>query len=250
MSTNFDDFDEEEMEYEEMVAQEYTEVHSLGMKPVIAAMCDALLIPEFIDQFIGPLDPRVKITIGVLIKAMIINILMGRTPLVHVENTFSQFECEILLGQGINPRDLNDDRLGDALEKLGGLDYHKLYSKICMRAIEIHNVKTKAIHVDTTNFSLEGSYVNPAVGVFDVAFGDPKSGRKDLKQANIGLFVQQDGLPIGGDGLAGDTSDVIWFRQAMEELSKTFDGDLSTRPIGIYDAAGSNTEMFDKAVTL
>jgi len=250
MSTNFDDFDQEEMGYEEMVGQEYLEVHSLGMKPVIAAMCDVLLIPEFIDQFIGPLDPRVKITIGVLIKAMIINVLMGRTPLVHVENTFSKFECEILLGQGINPRDLNDDRLGDALEKLGGLDYHKLYSEICMRAIEIHNVKTKAIHVDTTNFSLEGSYVNPAVGVFDVMFGDPKSGRKDLKQANIGLFVQQDGLPIGGDGLAGNTSDITWFRDAMEQLSETFNGDLNTRPIGIYDAAGSNIEMFDKAVLL
>jgi len=250
MSTNFDDFDEEEMGYEEMVGQEYLEVNSLGMKPVIAAMCDVLLIPEFIDQFIGQLDPRVKITIGVLIKAMIINILIGRTPLVHVENTFSKFECEILLGQGINPRDLNDDRLGDALEKLGGLDYHKLYSNICMRAIEIHNVKTKAIHVDTTNFSLEGSYVNPAVGVFDVMFGDPKSKRKDLKQANIGLFVQQDGLPIGGDGLAGNTSDVTWFRDAMEQLSKTFNGDLNTRPIGIYDAAGSNIEMFDKAVLL
>ena len=75
MSTNFDDFDQEEMGYEEMVGQEYLEVHSLGMKPVIAAMCDVLLIPEFIDQFIGPLDPRVKITIGVLIKAMIINFI-------------------------------------------------------------------------------------------------------------------------------------------------------------------------------
>ena len=91
MSTNFDDFNQEEMQYEEMVAQEYNEVHSLGMKPVIAAMCDVLLIPEFIDQFIGPLDPRVQIKIGVLIKALIINILMGRTPLVHVENTFSKF---------------------------------------------------------------------------------------------------------------------------------------------------------------
>ena len=250
MSRNFEDFDQDEMEYEEMVLQEYVEFHPLGMKPVIAAMCDVLLIPEFIDQFVGTLDPRVKISVGVLIKAMIINILMGRTPLVHVENTFSQFECEILLGQGINPRDLNDDRLGDALEKLGGLDYHKLYSEICMRAVDIHNVKTNAVHVDTTNISLEGSYAEPALGKFDVTFGDPKSGRKDLKQANIGLFVQQDGLPIGGDGLAGNTSDVTWFRDAMAELSKTFNGDLNTRPIGVYDAAASNTEMFDKAVSL
>ena len=207
MSRNFDNFDEEEMEYEDMVLQEYVEFHPLGMKPVIAAMCDVLLIPEFIDQFVGPLDPRVKISIGVLIKALIINILMGRTPLVHVENTFSQFECDILFGQGINPRDLNDDRLGDALEKLGVLDYHKLYSEICMRAIDIHNVKTKAVHVDTTNVSVQGSYVEPALGEFDVTFGDPKSGRKDLKQANIGLFVQQNGLPVGGNGLAGNTKE-------------------------------------------
>lgn len=240
----------EDIDYEEMVASEYVEVNHLGMKPVIAAMCDVLLIPEFIDQFVGPVDPRVKISIGVLIKAMIINVLMGRTPLVHVENTFTPFECEILLGEGIKPSDLNDDRLGDAIERLGVLDYHKLYSEICMRAMDIHNAKTEEIHVDTTNISLEGSYADPALGKFDVTFGDPKSGRKDLKQANIGLFVQQDGLPIGGTGLAGNTSDVMWFREAMEELSETFKGDLNTRPIGIYDAAASNTAMFDKSVSL
>lgn len=250
MSRNFDNYEEEEMEYEDMVLNEYIEFHSLGMKPVIAAMCDVLLIPEFIDRFVGTLDPRTKISVGVLIKAMIINILMGRTPLVYVENTFTPFECEILLGEGINPSDLNDDRLGNALERLGQLDYHKLYSEICMRAMEIHNAKAKGIHVDTTNISLEGAYENPALGAFDVTFGDPKSKRKDLKQANIGLFVQQDGLPIGGNGLSGNTSDVVWFREAMEELSETFKGDLTTRPIGIYDAAGSNTEMFDKAVAL
>jgi transposase len=245
MSSKYEDID-----YEEMVALEYVEAHNLGMKPVIAAMCDVLNIPEFIDRFVGPLDPRVKISVGVLIKAMIINVLMGRLPLVHVENTFSQFECEILLGEGINPSDLNDDRLGNAIEKLGVLDYHKLYSEICMRAIDVHNAKVEGVHVDTTNISLEGSYIDPALGNFDVTFGDPKSKRKDLKQANIGLFVQQDGLPLGGTGLSGNTSDVVWFRDAMEELSETFKGDLNTRPIGIYDAAGSNIAMFDKAVSL
>jgi transposase len=245
MSSKYEDID-----YEEMVALEYVEAHNLGMKPVIAAMCDVLNIPEFIDRFVGPLDPRVKISVGVLIKAMIINVLMGRLPLVHVENTFSQFECEILLGEGINPSDLNDDRLGNAIEKLGVLDYHKLYSEICMRAIDVHNAKVEGVHVDTTNISLQGSYMDPALGNFDVTFGDPKSKRKDLKQANIGLFVQQNGLPLGGTGLSGNTSDVVWFRDAMGELSETFKGDLNTRPIGIYDAAGSNIAMFDKAMSL
>ena len=171
MSRNYEDY--EDIDYEEMVALEYVEVNNLGMKPVIAAMCDVLLIQEFIDQFVGPLDPRVKISIGVLIKAMIINVLMGRTPLVHVENTFSQYECEILLGGGITPSDLNDDRLGDAIEKLGVLDYHKLYSEICMRAMEVHNAKIKGVHVDTTNISLQGSYMDPALGNFDVTFGNP-----------------------------------------------------------------------------
>ncbi|MCB2360159.1 DUF4277 domain-containing protein [Clostridium estertheticum] len=184
MSSNCEDID-----YEEMVASEYVEVNNLGMRPVISAMCDVLNIPEFIDRFIGPLDPRVKISIGILIKAMIINILMGRTPLVHVENTFLQLECEILFGKGINPSDLNDDRLGDAFEKLGVLDYYKLYSEICMKAIDTHNAKVEGVHVDTTNISLQGSYTDPVLGSFDVTFGDPKSKRKDLKQANIGLFV-------------------------------------------------------------
>ncbi|MGH4137566.1 hypothetical protein [Clostridium sp.] len=36
----------------------------------------------------------------------------------------------------------------------------------------------------------------------------------------------------------------------MEELSGTFKGDINTRPIGNYDAAGSNTDMFNKAISL
>ena len=237
-------------ELKNMVHSDYIVSSNLGIRPVIAAMCDVLKIPEYIDQFIGPLDPRVKMSIGTVVKALIINMLSGRTPLVHLEHTFTDIECGILFGEGILARDLNDDRLGDALDKISSLDYKKLYSLICMQALKIHNVDAEALHVDTTNISLEGDYKDIATGIFDITYGDPKSGRKDLKQANIGLVVQQDGLPIAGTGLSGNTSDVVWFRKAMEELNGTFQGDLMTRPIGVYDAAGSNEEMFNQAKDL
>lgn len=233
--------------FRDIIDSEYTEINNLGMKPVISAMCDALNISEIIYQFVGPLDPRVKISIGTLIKVLIVNVLSGRTPLVHLENTFNEFECNILFGENIIPSDLNDDRLGKTLEILGSLDYHKLYSQIYMVALKLHSVDVQKVHIDTTNVSLEGAYETPAEGNFDVTYGDFKSGRKDLKQANIGLFVQQNGLPIGENGLAGNTSDVIWFREAIDELSKTFEGNLLTRPISVYDAAASNMEMFKKA---
>lgn len=91
------------------------------------------------------------------------------------------------MGEVIIPSNLNDDRLGDAIGKLGVFDYHKLYSNLCMKAIDISIIqRLKEFHVYTTNISLQDSYTEPALGSFDIAFGYPKNKRKNLKQANIG----------------------------------------------------------------
>ena len=231
----------------DMVDDEFGIINDMGTAPIIAAMTEVLGIPNAINKFLGAPDPRQIVDTGTAIKALIINMLYGRTPLVHVEESFNHIDCEVLFGKGLCASDFNDDCLGGALEDIGNTDFHKLYSEICMHSLELHNALAEQIHVDTTNVSVYGEYASAGTEDFNVTFGDPKSKRKNLKQLNIGLFVQQNGLPLGGNALSGNKSDVKWFREALEELGNVFSGDMYTMPICIFDAAGSNQDMFEKA---
>lgn len=233
--------------YSNMIDDTFEIINDMGTAPIVAAMIEVLKIPEAVNGFLGQPDPRTIVNTGTAIKALIVNVLYGRTPLVHVEESFKHIDCEVLFGKGLNSRDFNDDCLGKSLEAIGSLDFHKLYSEICMNALELHDVLVKEIHTDTTNISVFGEYTSSQAKDFDITYGDPKSKRKEFKQLNIGLFVQQNGFPIGGNALSGNKSDVVWFREALEELHGIFAGDINTMPICIFDAAGSNEEMFKKA---
>lgn len=222
-------------------------INDMGTAPVIAAMAEVLRIPQAINKFLGTTDPRKKVDIGTSVEALIINILYGRTPLVHVAESFKHLDCEVLFGKGITASDFSDDCLGKDLEELGSNDCRELYSQICMYALELHDCMANAVHVDTSNISVYGEYANSPAENFEITYGDPKSKRKDLKQLNIGMFVQQNGFPVGGNALSGNSSDAIWFRDALDELNNIFTGDLYTMPVCIFDAAGSNKDMFKKA---
>ena len=221
-------------------------INDMGAAPVIAAMTEVMAIPQSVNKLMGSTDPRIKVNAGMAVKALIINILYGRSPLVHVSGFFEHLDCGVLFGDDILASDLSDDRLGDVLEALGNCDIHKLYSETCMYSLKLHNCAAESIHVDTTNISVYGEY-DTAAKDFEITYGDPKSKRKDLKQFNMGIFVQQNGFPIGGSALSGNNSDAVWFRDALDELNQIFSGDLHTMPVCIFDAAGSNGDMFDKA---
>lgn len=236
--------------FSSMIDSQFEVINDMGTAPIVAAMIEVLGIPETVNRFVGATDPRIKVDTGTAIKALIINMLYGRVPLVHVEESFKQVDCEVLFGSGLIATDFCDDCLGRGLEDVGNADIRKLYSEVCMHALNIHGALAEEIHVDTTNISLYGDYNNTSAKDFEVAFGDPKSRLKDLKQLNIGLYVQQNGLPIGGNALSGNKSDVVWFREALEELNILFSGDINTMPICIFDAAGSNEEMYKKANNL
>ena len=218
-----------------------------GLYPLAGAMCEGIAIPALVDKALGARHPKAKLSFGVLVKALIMNILDGRTPLVHVENSFAHLDCEVLFGSGVTASDLNDDRLGDTLDALSEINLRQLYSQISLRALDIHGIPVNSAHVDTTAASVYGAYDSPALDHFDVNHGRPKNKRTDLKQLKVGTAVQQNGIPFLGEGLAGNASDSLWFRDAIDELAKLFSGDLETRPIGVFDAAASNTTMFDQA---
>ena len=82
-------------------------------------------------------------------------------------------------------------------------------------------------------------------GDFDICHGNSKDKRPDLKQFVIGAGVQQDGLPIMGQILAGNTSDKRWNPKAALEMKQLFDDQGFKDIIFISDSALVSTTALE-----
>jgi transposase len=63
-----------------------------------------------------------------------------------------------LLGSGIEAADLTDDCLGRTLDWLYEHDPTQLFAGIATQARKIFGVRARHVHVDTTSFSVSGTY--------------------------------------------------------------------------------------------
>lgn len=97
--------------------EEY-ESKNLDHLEIVAGIIDDIGIVEKINE-IFLIDSREKITTGEVVKAIILNGLGFVSKPLHF---FSQFledkAIEYLLGEGIKPENLNDDKLERVMDKL------------------------------------------------------------------------------------------------------------------------------------
>jgi len=158
------------LQFENMIDEEHVIINDMGTAPVVSAMIEVLGIPQTIDKYFGSADPRKKINTGMAAKALIINILYGRTPLVHVPASFKHLDCKVLFGEKILASDFSEHCLGKALEEIGKNDYRKLLSEICINSLKLHGCTVDKIHADTTNISVYGAYDTPPANDFEVTY--------------------------------------------------------------------------------
>ena len=113
---------------------------------------------------------------------------------------------------GLEPGQLNDDRLGRALERLAAHS-DKVQPALVLAAIQRFKLNVTQVHYDITSVELFGAYeIEVAEGKTPPtplpAYGRTKSGRKNIKQVQLGLNVTGDGaVPISHlplDGNAGE----------------------------------------------
>ncbi|WP_375510670.1 DUF4277 domain-containing protein [uncultured Nostoc sp.] len=91
---------------------------------IIAGIVDAIGLVEIINNLIG-LEREEKVSAGHVVKAMITNGLgCISQPLYIFPKFFESIACEHLIGAGVKPEYLNDDKLGRVMDKLSmkGLD--------------------------------------------------------------------------------------------------------------------------------
>ena len=218
------------------------QVKNLDHLGIVAGIVDQIGLVEEIDRLIEP-HPQQIISTGQVVKAMILNGLgFVSAPLYLFSEFFVGKATEHLIGEGIKPEHLNDDRIGRALDSLSNQGLTPLFTSIAMLAHQRFNLSTKSLHLDSSSFSVEGSYQtrsadessSKSIESVKITYGYSKDHRPDLKQFMMDVICTGDGdVPLFmriGDGNESD-------RAIFAELIKQFKQEWNLDSIYVADSA-------------
>ncbi len=184
--------------------------YNIGHLGIVAGIFDDLKIAEVIDRALPKQGSR-NLPHSITTKAMILNGLgFTHQRLYLFPNFFMTIPTEKLLGKDITPSALNDDVVGRTLDAIYEYGATELFNEIILQVMKTFSIGTHLIHVDTTNFSVQGKYENDAPDSTDsirITFGHAKDGRSDLKRFVLGLVTNQFGLPLYTEAFSGNESD-------------------------------------------
>ena len=193
------------------------QVKNLDHLGLIAGIIDELGIVDTINDLVG-IQPGEIVSAGVVVKAILLNGLgFVSRPLYLFPQFFQDKATEHLLGFGILPEHLNDDKIGRVMDKLYVKGLTNIFRLIALAAVKKYGRSTKYSHLDATSFSLHGKYENnwseievvrdsPSSASSEdtalpkpitITYGYSRDKRPDLKQFILDLIVSGDGdIPL------------------------------------------------------
>ena len=123
---------------------------------IVAGIIDEIGLVEEIDEVLGTHEQE-KLSSGIAVKAMIIN-AMGfvSAPLYPFQEFFVGKATELLLGEGVKPEHLHDDKLGKVLDKLYAADLTSLFVRVALKAAWHYGVDKRVVHLDSSSFHVHG----------------------------------------------------------------------------------------------
>lgn len=158
-------------------------------------------------------------------------------PLYLVSEFFSSKPVSHLLGEGIEARHLNDDRIGRVLDGLFNYGSTEFFLKAALQAVARFGVETTQLHLDSSSFAVEGEYQAAEVEADDVkdgmaalesddiqpmriCRGYSRDQRPDLKQYLVNLVCSRDGgVPLWLRVADGNQNDAQHFAGIMSEFA-------------------------------
>ncbi|HLP90259.1 MAG TPA: IS1634 family transposase [Nostocaceae cyanobacterium] len=220
------------------------EIQNIDHLGIVAGIIDAIGLVEIINELIG-VEKDEKVSAGQVVKAMIINGLgFVSKPLYMFPEYFETISCEHLIGAGIKPEYLNDDKLGRVMDKLfiKGLD--TIFFIIALKAAQKFGVSLSTSHLDSSSMHVHGEYNTslPEV-IFEsqkvgdnqeleelavkspkeitITYGYSRDHRPDLKQFIIEMICTGDGdIPIFLKLASGNQADSSCFGKIAVEYQK------------------------------
>jgi transposase len=215
------------------------QVENLDHLGLVAGIIDELGLVELTDEVLNG-KPRVHVTTGQVVKAMLLN-CMGfvSAPLYLFSEFFESKPTEHLLGARVKAEHLNDDRLGRALDELHQYGTSQFFLEASMAAVEKFGVDVSQGHLDSTSMAVDGEYkkaepqaaeelvLKPEEEAEPIAVkivrGYSRDHRPDLKQFIINLICSRDGgIPLWLKVGNGNDSDSQKFAQLMAEFKRNW----------------------------
>jgi transposase len=224
----------------------------IGGLPVIQAFFDKLDFSGTIDRVV-PWEGEVPL--GILTEILVANRLLDPKPLYRLGEWA---ELTGLTGfYQVTAAQLNDDLFGRALERLAK-HAPDAEAALVLRAVKEFDLDLAQVHYDITTVELFGAYLdhvrqpgasqsqpgqaNDAAGYQppEPTYGRSKSGRKNLKQVQLGLNVLGDGaIPVGHTVLDGNTAEVSTHQANLKRLKAVLP---TSRFLYISDSKGDSAE--------
>ena len=137
---------------------ENLEIKNLNHLGIIAGIVDEIGIVEIINEQLGT-DKNEIVNPGVIIKAIILNGLgFVSRPLYLFPQFFEDKATEHLLGKGILPEHLNDDKIGRVMDKSYDYGISELFLLIALAAAQKYQINLEYSHLDSSSFSVHGEY--------------------------------------------------------------------------------------------
>src|SRR5690554_5394133 len=83
--------------------------------PIAAAYCRTLDLMGIVDRMV---PTEMELSPGMVVQAMVLDVLSGRSPLYRVEQFWDQQDRLLLLGEDVSSHLFNDTNLGRALDAI------------------------------------------------------------------------------------------------------------------------------------
>ncbi len=183
------------------------DTQNVGSLPVIADYLARLKIADHVNDLV-PWEGEVPL--GTLVEVMICNRLLNPKAMFRIDDWAQG--AAVTAYFGLEAGQLNDDRLGRALERIAAHS-DSVQTAAVLTAIQEFTLDVSQVHYDITGIELYGAYaMELAEGETPPtptpAYGRTKSGRKNVKQIQVGVNVTGDGgVPIGHLPLDGNAAE-------------------------------------------
>ena len=131
------------------------DIHTHGFLPLAAAYCRRLELIPLINKLV---PTQMTLKPGLVVQAMVLDVLSGRSPLYHLERFIAQQDGEHLLGEAIDPHAFNDTNLARSLDAMFESGTSKIITEIGLRAASTFQLDLSTTSYDTTSTNVWGEY--------------------------------------------------------------------------------------------
>ena len=183
-------------------------------------------------------------------QAMVLNALgfTGRALYLMPEYMRNK-PVDLLIGEGLEADDFNDDTLGRALDEVQQAGVTEVFAEVASKAVEVFEVESEYVHLDTSTMSLHGKYDSEEakrsvekMEAVEIRHGYSKEQRPELKQVVTTLITSQaSALPLWLEVLDGNSSDKESFPKTIKAYCRQLD-EGEEAPWFVMDSAGYKKE--------